>query len=195
MSLKDLDIGAALHRLADRKIEQAIAEGKFDRLEGAGKPLDLEPMPAEENARLRWWAVRILKQNDVTPDEVRWRKQIETYKDELDVATTEKRVADLTTLVNALVRRLNTLGTNAMQTAVVPMSLEGELAKLRGRLAAGRIATDVREGRPQRTTAAPAATAPAASSGWSAIQSCENEKCRSRNPTRATYCRRCGGRL
>ena len=35
--------------LLDRRIEDAMREGKFDNLPGAGQPLDLEPMPAEEN--------------------------------------------------------------------------------------------------------------------------------------------------
>jgi hypothetical protein len=66
MSLKDVDIGAALRRLAERRIEDAMKEGKFDNLAGAGQPLDLEPMPAEECARMIWWTVRILKQTGNT---------------------------------------------------------------------------------------------------------------------------------
>lgn len=134
MALKDIDIGAALHRLADRKIEQAMREGKFDQIEGMGKPLDLEPMPAEENARLRWWAIRILKQNDVTPDEVVWRKQIETWKDELDSTMTDADVVRLVASINALVRRLNTLGTNAIAGGIAHVSLAGEREKLAVRL-------------------------------------------------------------
>ena len=61
-----------------------MREGKFDNLPGAGKPLDLEPMPADENARMTWWMLRILKNNDFTPDEVHWRRQIDRLKDELD---------------------------------------------------------------------------------------------------------------
>ena len=207
MGLKDMDIGAALHRLADRKIEQAMREGKFDRIEGAGKPLDLEPAPAEENARLRWWALRILKQNDITPDEVRWRKQIEQMKDELDRATDEPRVRALVAAVNALVRRLNTLGTNVMVTssAVMPVSLETELARLHGRWSAMRIAAesadDLRGGLPNGVTGAPSGSERGRSPGLlgslfgSAVRTCPTESCRSRNPGRAAYCRRCGGRL
>src|SRR6476661_198318 len=123
MSLKNLDIGAALHRLADRKIEQAMREGKFDNLEGMGKPLDLEPMPAEENARMRWWALRLLKQNDVVPEEVRWRKRIDRLKDELAQSMTEARVAAIVNAINGLVRQLNTMGTAALSAAVVQVSL------------------------------------------------------------------------
>jgi hypothetical protein len=62
MSLKNVDIGAALRRLAERRIEDAMKDGKFDNLTGAGKPLELDPIPAEEGARMIWWTVRILKQ-------------------------------------------------------------------------------------------------------------------------------------
>ncbi|QOV88773.1 DnaJ family domain-containing protein [Humisphaera borealis] len=131
MSLKDIDLGAALHRLADRKIEQAIKDGKFDRLEGAGKPLDLEPMPAEENARLTWWALRLLKQNDFIPHEVQWLKQIEQLKEKLEQTTDDTQVVHLVAAINRLVFQLNTLGTNAISGPVAQVSLEAERAKRR----------------------------------------------------------------
>ena len=48
MGLKDVDIGAVLRRLAEKLIEEAIEQGKFDNLPGAGKPQNLEPLPADE---------------------------------------------------------------------------------------------------------------------------------------------------
>jgi hypothetical protein len=135
MSLKNVDITSALRRLADRRIEDAMKEGKFDNLAGAGKSLDLEPMPAEENARLMWWALRILRNNDVTPDEVRYRKTIETLKLELETVRDERKLKILVTQINAMVMKLNTLGTNAMDkaSAVVGVSMEPELRKLQER--------------------------------------------------------------
>jgi hypothetical protein len=62
MSLKNVDVGNALRRVADRLIEDAMREGKFDNLPGAGKPLELEDIPADEGARMMWWAIRLLKQ-------------------------------------------------------------------------------------------------------------------------------------
>jgi hypothetical protein len=40
MSWKHVDIEGGLRRLAERHIEDAMKEGKFDNLPGAGKPLD-----------------------------------------------------------------------------------------------------------------------------------------------------------
>ena len=135
MSLKDVDIESALRRLADRRIEEAMREGKFDNLPGRGKPLDLEPMPAEENARLMWWAIKLMRNADVTPDEVRLRKQIDGLRDQLATAGTEERVRALVTAVNVLVKRVNTLGTNALNAPVIPADLEDELQRLRDRCA------------------------------------------------------------
>jgi hypothetical protein len=166
MSFKNLDIESALRRLAERRIEEAMREGKFDNLAGKGKPLELEPMPANEDARLAWWALRILRNGDFTPDEVRWRKQVDAYREELAGATTERRVRALVAVHNQLVRQINTMGTNALQSPVATLSLEAELRKFRQRelLAGGEP-----EDRP-----------------------CGAESCRCPNPRSARFCRRCG---
>ena len=133
MALKDVDLEAGLRRLAERRIEEAMRDGKFDNLPGAGKPLELEPMPAEENARLQWWVLRILKNNDFTPDEVRWRKQVDALKDELHAARDDAKVCRLVAQINLLVYKLNTLGTNALQAPMVPLSLAVERERMKRR--------------------------------------------------------------
>jgi hypothetical protein len=179
MGLKDVDIESALRRLAERRIEDAMREGKFDNLAGRGKPLDLEPMPADENARLMWWALRIMRSNNFTPDEVRWRKQVETLKDELASATTEARVRVIVKAVNDLVRQLNTLGTNAINSPVNGVTLEEELRRLRERQ---RMAVAVTT---RFETAARAV----------ADRHCRTEGCGLHNPGSARFCRRCGAVL
>jgi hypothetical protein len=133
MWLKHVDLDAALRRLADRKIEQAMRDGKFDNLPGRGQPLELEPMPAEENARLTWWALKLLRQNDFIPEEVRWRKTIDRLRDQLAVSESESAVRRLVAQINALVFRINTLGANALQGAVTPLQETDELEKMRAR--------------------------------------------------------------
>ena len=134
--LNHVDLESALRRLAERRIEDAMREGKFDNLAGAGKPLELEPAPADENARLMWWALRILRNNDVVPDEVRWRKRIDGLKELLGRAHDERSVRLLVARINELVHQLNTLGTNAMNLGVAPVSIDIELSRLRERTAA-----------------------------------------------------------
>jgi hypothetical protein len=133
MGLQNIDIGAVLRRLADKRIEDAMAEGKFDNLRGAGKPLDLEDMPAEEDARMRWWALRILKNNDYTPEEVRWRKAIDYLKARLAAVETEAQIGPLVVQVNELVRKLNTLGTNAINLGIAPVDEATEIERFRAR--------------------------------------------------------------
>jgi hypothetical protein len=192
MSLKHVDLESALRRLADKRIEDAMREGKFDNLAGAGKPLDLEPMPADENARMTWWMIRILKGANFTPEEVTLRRKIEHLKGELARATSRQRVEVLVKTINELVRQLNTLGTNAINIAVTGVSLEDELGKC-----AERNADAVRE-RPLSQPAAAAPTPPSPSVRPPhrppplPARECRTDRCKTRNPPSARFCRRCG---
>jgi hypothetical protein len=193
MSLKHVDLESALRRLADRRIEEAMREGKFDNLAGAGKPLDLEPMPADENARMTWWMLRILKGGNFTPDEVRLRRQIESLKEQLATATTEQRVDVLVTTINGLVKQLNTLGTNAINLAVSPVSPEFERQRLHERLAKQQEEARAAQARAEESRAAlhrPPPPAPPAEEVE--VVTCANALCRHENPTTARFCRVCG---
>ena len=136
MNLGSIDIDWALRRLAERRIEEAMREGKFDNLAGAGQPLDLEPMPAEENARLMWWAIRILKQNDFVPDEVQWRKALDRLREKVEHLNNERELPALVAQMNHFVHKINTLGTNALKAPVAPVCLETERVRLRQRVVA-----------------------------------------------------------
>ncbi len=133
MSLKNVDIESALRRVADRRIEEAMKQGKFDNLPGKGKPLDLEPMPAEENARMTWWMLRILRKNDFTPDEVRLRKRIEQLKSQLSAVCNRRQLAGRISQINALVKKLNTLGTNAINLPVTPIDEHSAIEEMQPR--------------------------------------------------------------
>ena len=198
MSLKHVDLESALRRLAEKRIEDAMREGKFDNLAGAGKPLDLEPMPADENARMTWWMLRILKNNNFTPEEVTLRRKIETLKHELSVATTEHRVTVLARTVNELVRQLNTLGTNAINIAVSGVSLEDERRKLHERLSRQAESSRPAPGAAPAAFHAPATVAPRPRPRPNhrptplAHVQCGTPRCHTRNPVAARFCRRCG---
>ena len=138
MNLSHIDIEAAIRRLAEWRIEQAMREGKFDNLPGAGQPIDLEPMPAEETARMLWWTIRLLKHNDFIPEEIRWHKAIERLREKVNSQTDETQLPALVGQMNDLVHKINTLGTNALKTSVAPVDLELECKRLRARLDAAR---------------------------------------------------------
>ena len=134
VSLKNVDIESALRRIADRRIEEAMKQGKFDNLAGKGKPLDLEPMPADENARMTWWMLRILRKNDFTPDEIRLRKRVEQMKLALSAVRNAGQLSARVLQINALVKKLNTLGTNAINIPVTPVDPQAAHDELQTRL-------------------------------------------------------------
>ena len=63
----------------EAKIKKAMADGKFDNLQGKGKPLDLKRY-SEIPEHLRP-AYHILKNAGFVPEEVRLKKDMETIKD------------------------------------------------------------------------------------------------------------------
>ena len=129
MNLKHVDFDALFRRVADKKVEDAMAEGKFDNLPGKGEPIEIDEGPTDENARALWWALRLMKQNDFIPDEVRWRKAVDKMKADLYRATDPAAARKLAEQINLLVHKLNTLGTNAISSAVIGVDVEAEVAK------------------------------------------------------------------
>ena len=91
-------------------------------------------MPADEIARATWWALRFMRRNDFTPDEVRWRKSLDYLREALDRAADEAGVRSLVGRINELVHKVNTLGTNALTAPVAPVPLEPALERLRQRV-------------------------------------------------------------
>jgi len=77
-----LDIQRVIELIADRKIEEAMQEGKFDDLPGKGKPLPLDEewfAPPELRP-----AIRLLKSAGVLPDWMERAREIERLRAECD---------------------------------------------------------------------------------------------------------------
>lgn len=86
-------------RLAERIIREAVSEGRFDNLPGAGRPIDLEDyFRVPEDRRM---AYGLLKSANMVPEEVELLKEI----DRLETV----RAAAGNTVPQALVRRLEDL--------------------------------------------------------------------------------------
>ena len=130
MGIRDIDFDSVFRRLADKRIEDAMAEGKFDNLPGKGEPIEIEEAPTDENARATWWALKIMRQNDFVPDEVRWRKSLDKLKAELHKANEPDAIRRLCEQINKLAYKLNTLGTNAIDIAVTGVDVEAELRRV-----------------------------------------------------------------
>ena len=91
------------HFIAERKIREAMEEGAFDHLEGAGKPLDLSENPFEDPSDRM--ANRLLKNNGFAPDWIEEAKEIAAESRRLR-ASGELNADDRRNRVAALNRRI-----------------------------------------------------------------------------------------
>lgn len=97
-------------RLVEQKIQEALKAGEFDRLEGEGRPVNLDAYfstPAELRA-----AYAVLKNADVLPEEAQLLKEINELKARLEHTRGEaererlrREVCELTLKYNLLVER------------------------------------------------------------------------------------------
>ena len=103
------------HFIAERKIREAMEEGAFDHLEGAGKPLDLKENPFEDPSDRM--AHRLLKNNGFAPQWIEEAKEIEAESRRLHcegkISTDEYRAR-----VVALNRRILSFNLKAPTTSV-----------------------------------------------------------------------------
>jgi hypothetical protein len=77
----------SLSRFIEEQIRKAIEDGKFDNLEGAGKPLDLDSYFATpEDLRMGY---SVLKSNKFVPLEVDMLKEIGELKEKVRTCTDE----------------------------------------------------------------------------------------------------------
>ena len=102
----------ACQLVAERKIHEAMEDGLFDHLEGAGKPLDLSENPFEDPSDRM--ANRLLKNNGFSPDWIEEAKEIEAELRGLG----ETPKTDLLDRVAALNRRIRLFNLKAPASSV-----------------------------------------------------------------------------
>jgi hypothetical protein len=79
-----------IEKLIESRIRDAVAEGQFDNLKGAGKPLTFSE---EENlAGENWLGYKVLKNGDLLPEWLMLAKEIEADREKL--AALDERHAD-----------------------------------------------------------------------------------------------------
>jgi hypothetical protein len=88
-------------RIAEQLIEEAMREGAFDRLSGAGKPID--PLP--EGDPFDVIMAEILKRNGATPLEVELKRSIaQKARAVQDIRDPEKQEAEMKELAEMRLR-------------------------------------------------------------------------------------------
>ncbi|MDL1956069.1 MAG: DUF1992 domain-containing protein [Candidatus Desulfofervidus auxilii] len=108
------------HKIAEKRIQEAMERGEFDNLEGKGKPLpredDMEHVPPE----LRM-AYKILKNAGCLPPELMLKKEIKELKDLLETMEDEKEIYLCCRRLNFLIMKLN------MMRPTSPLLEEGQV--------------------------------------------------------------------
>ena len=89
----------------EAKIKKAMADGKFDNLEGRGKPLDLKRY-YEIPEHLRP-AYHILKNAGFIPEEVRLKKEMELIKEKIHNCKSQKEKDKLQKELGEISQRFN----------------------------------------------------------------------------------------
>ena len=88
-----------IRRIAEEKINEAIKEGAFDNLPGAGKPLELDDdSRVPEDLRASY---RLLKNAGVLPEEMQLRKEMVTLESLLACCVDEGERKTLTEKLSA----------------------------------------------------------------------------------------------
>lgn len=88
----------SLEKVLEEQIRRAIAEGKFDNLRGAGKPLNLDDyFAAPEDIRVGY---TLLKNNDFVPQEVELLKEIGILREKIKNCLDESEKKILTKNLN-----------------------------------------------------------------------------------------------
>jgi hypothetical protein len=96
---------AAIERLAEERIREAMDRGEFDDLPGRGEPLELEnDSHLPEDLRL---AYKILKNADCLPPELQLRKEIHTTQQLLAGITDTRHKYKQLQKLNFLIMKLN----------------------------------------------------------------------------------------
>ncbi len=107
------NVFAALERIAEERIREAIQRGEFENLPGSGKPLELEDdrhIPSD--LRL---AYKVLRNANCLPPELELKKEINTAEELLGALTDEGEKYRQIKKINYLIMKLNTMRNGSVQ--------------------------------------------------------------------------------
>lgn len=91
--------------IAEQKIKEAMKNGEFDNLPGAGKPLELELLSnIPEELRVTY---KILKNANMLPEEMELSKEIRSLQDLIEACRDDDARNSLTGKLNEKILRFN----------------------------------------------------------------------------------------
>lgn len=99
---------SGFHKIVERRIQEAQAQGEFENLPGEGKPLRLEDdSRIPEDLRL---AYKILRNANCLPPELELKKEIRQMEDLLESIPDEKEKYRQIKRINFKIMQLNMMG-------------------------------------------------------------------------------------
>jgi len=128
--------GESWESLIERQIREARAEGRFEALPGAGRPLADADEPYDPN----WWTKRLMRRERLSdlPPALAIRVRVERELDRLFGLDSEAAVRSGLLELDAEVRRVNASVTTGPPTSLPPLDVERLVAQWRERRAEGR---------------------------------------------------------
>jgi hypothetical protein len=123
--------GESWESLIERQIREARAEGRFDRVEGAGKPLAGVDGPYDPD----WWTKRLIQRERLSdlPPALAIRARVERELDRLLALESEDAVRQGLVVLDAEVRRVNATTVAGPPTTMPPLDVEALLEVWRTR--------------------------------------------------------------
>lgn len=114
--------GATWESWIDRQIECGRAEGLFDDLPGAGKPLPGLDRPHDE----LWWVREKLRREQIEhlPESLRVRKEVDAARLAMAEARSEAEVRTTVDRINQRIRWVNSHGVEGPPSTVVPFDVD-----------------------------------------------------------------------
>ena len=113
----------------EEQIQQAQAEGGFERLEGAGKPIPGLDAPYDP----LWWIKKLLEREklSVLPRALEVRAKVDRALAEVWRLRTEQEVRERVTALNAEIARANRSTAGGPPTSLSPLDVDDVLARWR----------------------------------------------------------------
>jgi hypothetical protein len=129
--------GERLTDFVERLIQEAQAEGVFDGLPGAGRPLPLAG--ARDEA---WWIKEKIRRERLSalPDAIAVRREAEALAASLPALSDERVVRERLLAMNARIRRINATAASGPATTLAPFDLEAAVERWRAARSAARRA-------------------------------------------------------
>jgi hypothetical protein len=115
----------------EQQIRDGIARGEFDRLPGAGKPIEGLDAGHDED----WWLKAKLRAERLSylPPTIRIRKEVEEARAAMSVASNESVVRRIVEDINVRIRDINRRGAEGPPSSVMPLDPDAEVERWKDR--------------------------------------------------------------